>query len=76
LGSTQGRTGPSEIDTRADVDSGHRRSSTTVANRQQIIRRPGGIGPELTAPPGADEQTRFLAFLGRAAMIRGQVLRF
>jgi uncharacterized protein (TIGR03086 family) len=29
------------------------------------FRGPGGIGPELTPPPGADEQTRFLAYLGR-----------
>ena len=31
------------------------------------LRGPGAIGPELTPPPGADEQTRFLAFLGRGA---------
>jgi len=31
------------------------------------MRVPGGIGPELTPPEGADEQTRFLAYLGRAA---------
>lgn len=29
------------------------------------MRVPGGIGPELTPPPDADEQTRFLAYLGR-----------
>lgn len=36
-------------------------------SRRQVFRGPGGIGPELTPPPGADEQTRFLAFLGRKA---------
>lgn len=35
--------------------------------RGTVLRKPGGIGPELTPPPGADEQTRFLAFLGRRA---------
>jgi len=29
------------------------------------LRQPGVCGPELEPPPGADEQTRFLAFLGR-----------
>ncbi|RKS07089.1 uncharacterized protein (TIGR03086 family) [Nocardiopsis sp. Huas11] len=29
------------------------------------LRREGVCGPELTPPDGADEQTRFLAFLGR-----------
>jgi uncharacterized protein (TIGR03086 family) len=29
------------------------------------IRSPGTFGPEVPAPPGADEQTRLLAFLGR-----------
>lgn len=32
---------------------------------QSPPRVPGGIGPELSPPPGADRQTRFLAFLGR-----------
>jgi len=31
------------------------------------MRSPRGIGPELEAPAGADEQTQFLAFLGRRA---------
>ena len=35
--------------------------------RAHIVRVPGLFGPELTPPPGADEQTRWLAFLGRAA---------
>ena len=29
------------------------------------IRRPGGFGPKLDPPPGADEQTAFLCFCGR-----------
>ena len=36
-------------------------------SRRNIRRGPGAIGPELTPPPDADEQTRLLAFLGRAA---------
>ncbi|WP_158891879.1 TIGR03086 family metal-binding protein [Amycolatopsis anabasis] len=35
--------------------------------RTRPLRAPGGLGPELTPPPGADEQTRYLAFLGRRA---------
>jgi len=31
------------------------------------IRGPGSYGPKLDPAPGADEQTRFLAFLGRRA---------
>lgn len=30
------------------------------------IRVPGGFGPKLDTPPGADEQVRFLAFGGRS----------
>ena len=29
------------------------------------MRGPGAFGPEITPPPGADEQTKVLAFLGR-----------
>lgn len=36
-------------------------------SRRHILRAPGFFGPELTAAEGADEQTRWLAFLGRAA---------
>ena len=35
--------------------------------KANVVRRPGYFGPELTAPSGADEQTRMLAYLGRAA---------
>lgn len=35
--------------------------------RANLLRRPGFFGPELTPPDDADEQTRMLAFLGRAA---------
>jgi uncharacterized protein (TIGR03086 family) len=35
--------------------------------RAHAVRQPGFFGPELTPPPDADEQTRWLAFLGRAA---------
>jgi uncharacterized protein (TIGR03086 family) len=36
-------------------------------SRANVMRRPAFFGPELTPPDGADEQTRMLAFLGRAA---------
>lgn len=35
--------------------------------RQRILRAPGFFGPELTPPADADEQTKWLAFLGRAS---------
>jgi uncharacterized protein (TIGR03086 family) len=35
--------------------------------REHVVRAPGFFGPELTPPPDADEQVRWLAFLGRAA---------
>ena len=35
--------------------------------RNNVIRAPGLFGPELVAPAGTDEQTRWLAYLGRAA---------
>jgi uncharacterized protein (TIGR03086 family) len=35
--------------------------------RDNAVRSPQFFGPELTPPSGADEQTRWLAFLGRAA---------
>jgi uncharacterized protein (TIGR03086 family) len=36
-------------------------------SRQNVVRRPGFFGDELTPPAGGDEQTALLAFLGRAA---------
>jgi uncharacterized protein (TIGR03086 family) len=35
--------------------------------RDNVIRVPGFFGPELTSPAHADEQTRWLAYLGRVA---------
>ena len=32
----------------------------------EAIRRPGGFGPKIAPPPGADDQTTFLSFCGRA----------
>lgn len=31
----------------------------------EAIRGAGSFGPKIEPPPGADEQTRFLCFLGR-----------
>jgi uncharacterized protein (TIGR03086 family) len=55
---------PAGIDVRLDPDLV---PGCFAWSRQAEIRGPGGIGPEVTPPPGADEQTRFLAFLGRPA---------
>ncbi len=55
---------PAGLDVRLDADL---LPAAFEWTRQNIIRRPGAIGPEITPPPGADEQTRFLAFLGRGA---------
>ena len=38
-----------------------------VKPMDEMLRSPGVCGPKLDAPAGADEQTQFLAFLGRAA---------
>jgi uncharacterized protein (TIGR03086 family) len=35
--------------------------------RANVVRGPGFFGPELTPPAGADEQSRMLAYMGRAA---------
>jgi len=34
--------------------------------RANMVRRPGFFGPELTPPAGSDEQSRMLAYVGRA----------
>jgi uncharacterized protein (TIGR03086 family) len=38
--------------------------------RDNVIRLPMFFGPELSPPPDADDQTRWLAYLGRAAWER------
>jgi uncharacterized protein (TIGR03086 family) len=35
--------------------------------RNNVVRFPGFFGPELSPPPNADEQTRWLAYIGRTA---------
>lgn len=37
-----------------------------LAGYGDSMRRPGGFDPELPSPPGADAQTKFLHFAGRA----------
>jgi uncharacterized protein (TIGR03086 family) len=55
---------PAGLDVRLDPDLV---SGCFTWSRQFEMRAPGGIGPEITPPPGADEQARFLAYLGRDA---------
>jgi len=38
----------------------------TAKPMDEMIRRPGVCGPKVDVAAGADEQTRFLAFMGRA----------
>jgi uncharacterized protein (TIGR03086 family) len=41
-------------------------SAELLAPIDEAIRRPGGFAPKIEPPSGADEQTRFLCFCGRA----------
>ncbi|MGH9105332.1 MAG: TIGR03086 family metal-binding protein [Acidimicrobiales bacterium] len=54
------------LDERLDPDEVHR-AFQAVLPMDAMLRSPGACGPKLEALPGADEQTRFLAFLGRRA---------
>jgi uncharacterized protein (TIGR03086 family) len=54
-------TGGDETLELADV----RRQDELMRGLGDALRGPSAFGPELEAPPGADEQTRLLAFLGR-----------
>ncbi|MGO9872665.1 MAG: TIGR03086 family metal-binding protein [Acidimicrobiia bacterium] len=40
---------------------------TMLLPADDAIRGPGSFGPKIEPPPDADEQTRFLCFLGRSA---------
>ncbi|WP_267595820.1 TIGR03086 family protein [Carbonactinospora thermoautotrophica] len=53
------------LDERLDPEEVHR-VFETAKPMDEMMRRPGVCGPKLEPPPGADEQTRLLAFLGRA----------
>ena len=55
---------PLGLDIRLDTDLV---AGSLAWARQNIVRLPGFFGPELSPPPDADEQTRWLAYLGRAA---------
>jgi uncharacterized protein (TIGR03086 family) len=55
---------PLGLDIRLDTDLV---AGSLAWARQNIVRLPGFFGPELLPPPDADEQTRWLAYLGRAA---------
>jgi uncharacterized protein (TIGR03086 family) len=52
------------IDVRLDADLVSE-SFARVRPMDIMIRQPGVFGPKVTPPADADEQTRFLAFLGR-----------
>ncbi|GAB2688766.1 TIGR03086 family metal-binding protein [Nocardia thraciensis] len=54
---------PLGIDIQVPPDLVARASTWAHAN---IVRAPGFFGPEVNPPSGADDQTRLLAFLGRA----------
>jgi uncharacterized protein (TIGR03086 family) len=56
----------SGLDERLDPDEVHRAFESAVP-MDAMMRSPGVCGPKLDPPPGADEQTRFLAFVGRRA---------
>lgn len=44
-----------------------RRVEAMLRPMGDMLRSPGAFGPEIEPAPGADEQTRFLNFLGRRA---------
>jgi uncharacterized protein (TIGR03086 family) len=52
------------LDETLDPDEVHRAFEGALP-MDEMMRSPGVCGPKLDAPEGADEQTRFLAFLGR-----------
>lgn len=52
------------LDESLDPDEVHR-NFETAKSRGDMIRTGGVCGPPVTVPDDADEQTRFLAFLGR-----------
>ena len=51
-------------DERLDPDEVHRLSEALLP-MDDMLRAPGAFGPKVEPPPGADEQTRLLCFLGR-----------
>ena len=53
------------IDVAIDPDEVHRFLAETDGWDDAVMRTPEVFGPALDPPPGADEQTRLLAFLGR-----------
>ena len=53
-------------DDRLDPD-GIKAALAFLEPNDEMLRGPGSFGPKLDAPSDADEQTRFLAFVGREA---------
>jgi uncharacterized protein (TIGR03086 family) len=54
------------LDERLDPDDVHA-VFEAMQPMDEMMRGSGSFGPKLEPPPGADEQTRLLAFMGRAA---------
>lgn len=54
------------LDERLDPDDVHQAFEAALP-MDDMLRGPRACGPKLDPPAGADEQTRFLAFLGRRA---------
>ncbi len=52
------------LDDRLDPEAVHE-VFVRVRPLDDMLRSPGAMGPRLEPPPGADEQTQLLAFLGR-----------
>ena len=48
------------------LDAGGREAALAFLTPQEsMLRSPGGFGPQLEPPAGADDQARFLCFVGR-----------
>ena len=52
-------------DERLDADE-VRAIHETLLPMDDVMRAPGAFGPKIEPPPGADDQTKLLCFLGRA----------
>ena len=66
--STRGTSrGPTGLDERLDPDDVHE-ILEAMGPMDEMMRGSGAFGPKVEPPPAADEQTRMLAFIGRASV--------